>query len=120
MALLAMYSMALLCVFVIEQPQNSQAENHPRLASLFERYSIFRSGIWGANYANDTNCSAKRHWLYSNDSMLLQRLSDQAGHLAKEKRDALTVNLVKKQKRADGSWTWSGDRSTLKASQYLV
>lgn len=119
-ALLAMFSMAFCSVFLLEQPQNSQAENHPRLQELFDRFQIFRCGIWGANYANDNNCSAKRHWLYSNSAMFLQRLSHLAGHLPGEKREQLTVNLVKRQKRSDGSWNWTGDRDILKASQCLV
>ena len=117
-ALLAYFSLALLCRFVLEQPGGSAAEIHPRLQQLFNKYSIFRSAIWGANYANDDNCTPKRHWLYGNDRMLLHRLSVAAGYMSKERMQELTGNLVKKVRKENGTWSWSGRKDALQASQY--
>ena len=120
MALLATFSLALFCRFLVEQPGGSQAEIHPRLQQLFSKYSIYRSAIWGANYANDNNCSAKRHWLYGNDAMLLHRLATAAGHLSKDKMVQLSGDLVKRVKKDDGTWSWTGKADALKASQCPV
>ena len=66
------------------------------------------------------NVLPKGNWLYSNDSMMLERLSAQAGHLSKEILASFAGNKLTKRKRnADGSWTWSGNKDILKASQFL-
>eukprot|EP00435_Cladocopium_sp_Y103_P051629 s2440_g16.t1 len=116
-ALLAYFSLALLCRFVVEQPGGSAAEIHPRMQQLFDKYSVYRTAIWGANYANDNNCSPKRHWLYGNDRMFLQRLAVAAGYLSKEKMQELTGDLVKRVRKEDGTWSWSGRKDALQASQ---
>ena len=117
-ALLAYLSLALLCRFVLEQPGGSAAEIHPRLQQLFNKYNIFRTAIWGANYANDNNCTPKRHWLYGNDRMLLQRLAVAAGYMSKGRMQELTGDLVKRVRKEDGTWSWSGRKDALQASQY--
>ena len=116
-ALLAYFSLALLCRFVLEQPGGSAAEIHPRLQQLFNGYRIFRTAIWGGNYANDNNCTPKRHWLYGNDRMFLQRLAVAAGYMSKERMHELTGDLVKRVRKDDGTWSWSGRKDALQASQ---
>ena len=118
--LLIMYSMSQLSRILLEQPQNSMLFQHPRVEVLFREYPLWRTEIWGGAYGNPEECTAKRHWLYSNDSMMLERLSAQAGHLSKEVLASFAGNKLTKRKRnADGSWTWSGNKDILKASQFL-
>ena len=51
---------------------------------------------------------------------MLQRLSALAGHMTQEERQTLQGgSLVKRSRRPDGSWVWSGDKSKMTASQML-
>ena len=116
--LLAIYSLVKKCWFIIEQPQGSCAQLHPRLAELLRLYEIFMTGIWGGKYGIEG--TPKRHWLYSNNRPVLQRLSALAGHMTQEERQTLQGgSLVKRSRRPDGSWVWSGDKSKMTASQML-
>ena len=116
--LLAIYSLVKKCWFIIEQPQGSCAQLHPRLAELLRLYEIFMTGIWGGKYGIEG--TPKRHWLYSNNRPVLQRLSALAGHMTQEECQTLQGgSLVKRSRRPDGSWVWSGDKSKMTASQML-
>eukprot|EP00435_Cladocopium_sp_Y103_P034766 s2702_g9.t1 len=104
--LLAIYSLVKGCWFIIEQPQGSCAQLHPRISELLQKYDIFMSGIWGGKYGIEG--TAKRHWLYSSNRSVLKRLAALAGHMTKEEREALQGgSLVKRVRRADGSWSWT-------------
>ena len=75
-------------------------------------------GIWGGKYGIEG--TAKRHWLYSSNRPVLKQLAALAGHMTIEERTALQGgSLVKRVRRTDGSWSWSGDKSKMKASQFL-
>ena len=116
--LLAIYSLVKGGWFVIEQPQGSCAQLHPRISELLRKYQIFMAGIWGGKYGIEG--TAKRHWLYSSNRTVLNRLAALAGHMTTEERIALQGgSLVKRVRRPDGSWSWSGDKSKMKASQFL-
>ena len=76
------------------------------------------TGIWGGKYGIEG--TPKRHWLYSNNRPVLQRLSALAGHMTQEECQTLQGgSLVKRSRRPDGSWVWSGDKSRMTASQML-
>lgn len=118
-ALLALYSLSRGCLFAIEQPQGSCAQLHPRLSDLLRMYDIWHSAFWGGKYG--TEGTAKRHWLYSNGRTFLHRLNSLAGHMSVLERESLRgESLVKRVRNSDGTWSWSGDKDKMKASQFLV
>jgi len=97
---LAIYSLVKKCWFIIEQPQGSCAQLHPRLAELLRLYEIFMTGIWGGKYGIEG--TPKRHWLYSNNRPVLQRLSALAGHMTQEECQTLQGgSLVKRSRLMD-------------------
>lgn len=121
-SLLCYYSASLFCRFVVEQPQNSQACDHPRVASLFEQLAVRRAAIWLGAYVDDgVDATPKRLWLYSTCAGLLENLQRAAGSLTPEQREKLSSgsSLTKRQRRDDGSYMWSGIKETMNASQNL-
>lgn len=116
---LLILSVAYGCRFLLEQPQGSKAEEHERLVELFRAYWIFKGAIWGGAYAdNRAMSSPKRHWLYSNDDKLLSELGLAAGRLTGQELAEMTgPPLVKKQKREDGTSSFTGNKDALKESQ---
>ena len=120
-ALMMYYSLACGCRVLLEQPNGSKACLHPRLETLLNSYPIFQTGIWGARYAQDTNCTAKRHMLYCNDGTLLHRLNVAAGYMSTSEREGLTGEpLVKRTKKDDGKTTWSGVKKHCLPASNLV
>lgn len=119
MTLLMFYSLAKKCRFLLEQPGGSALPLHPRVSSFFERHYVWNASIWGGVYADVlSEATPKRHTLWSNDFHLLQRLHWTAGYMSKSDMQNLTgERLCKKQKTANGEW-WSGDKETLKKSQW--
>ncbi|CAK9038692.1 unnamed protein product, partial [Durusdinium trenchii] len=85
------------------------------MQSFFAQQYVYTTSIWGGAYANDpSEATPKRHVLYSNDPVLLSRLTTCAGHLTQEQLRALSGEpLVKKQKKADGTRTWQGCKETM-------
>ena len=74
-------------------------------------------GAWAAAAEQGT---PKRHWLWSNDKMLLRRIEAASGRLSGEALAALSgPSLTKKRKREDGTTCWSGQKNAMKASQHL-
>lgn len=123
MAMLLAYSLSLGHRFLLEQPAGSSAEWHPRLAELFKAVMVWRTGIWGGYYAQegDPNATPKRHRLWSNDSELLVRLSAAAGSMTGDQLANLQGQpLVKKYRKEDGTFGFSGVKDTMKKSQKLV
>lgn len=116
---LLIFSIAYCCRFLLEQPQGSKAEEHERLVELFRKYWVFKGAVWGGAYSEDrSSATPKRHWLYSNDDKLLEELGLAAGHLTgKELAEMTGAPLVKKQKREDGSSSFTGNKDVLKQSQ---
>ena len=120
-ALLTYYSLSQGCRVLIEQPQGSLACEHPRLEVLLRELGLYQASIWGGTYCQDaTRSTPKRHVLYSQDYHLLSRLQAAAGYLSAERLAELRgPSLVKKQKRADGTYSWSGNKAEMKESQNL-
>ena len=118
-ALVMWYSLAMGCVFLLEQPHGSLCELHPRMALILAAIQIFKCGIWGGLYASDrSQATPKRHVLYSNDEKLLRELSMAAGHMTKEDMSSFTGDpLVKRQKREGGGESWSGVPGVMTNSQ---
>ena len=105
--------------FLLEQPSGSQLALHPRVEQVFQAIPCWRVGMWGGAWApSSAQGTPKRHWLWSNDKMLLRRVEAAAGRLSGEALAALSgPALTKKRKRADGATCWSGDKTSMKASQ---
>lgn len=69
----------------------------------------------------DPNATPKRHRLWSNDSELLVRLSAAAGSMTGDQLANLQGQpLVKKYRKEDGTFGFSGVKDTMKKSQKLV
>ena len=116
-SLLIYYSLARNCRWLLEQPQGSAAELYPRLQEIFSRYDIFKAGIWGGAYADAKDTATpKRHWLYSNDEMLLRRLSLAAGVLSKEELAEFGGEPTMKKSRKGEKDTYTGVKANLEAS----
>ena len=83
-----------------------------------EKYWVYWTGIWGGLFASDVaNATPKRHWLWSNDETLLQRLSQAAGKMSGECRKNMQGEaLVTKYQKKDGSAGFSGSER-MKSSQ---
>ena len=97
--------------FLLEQPWQSRAPDHPRMQALFSWYNVFVArifhGIFGASTAKPQN-------LWSNDEALLMRLWLQAG---KRPNTSSGEELVKRQMLPDGRIRWTGNKEKLKSSQ---
>lgn len=117
--LIILYSMAMGCRWLLEQPGGCVLCLHPRLQSLFHSAKIFVSGFWGGAYASSREeATPKRHVVYSNDCRLLREISMAAGHLTRSQLEEFNgAPLTKRQKRPDGSIAWSGNGETLTQSQ---
>lgn len=113
------YSLSFGARFLLEQPQGSKAEVHPRLESLMKEHRIYKQGVWGGAWADDrSQTTPKRHILYSNDIKLLRELGLAAASLKKEDLNKMCGEpLTKKIKKADGTTAWTGDKQRLSASQ---
>lgn len=117
---MVIYSLSASCRFLLEQPQGSLAPLHPRLEPLMQEHRIYKQGVWGGAWADDTaTTTPKRHLLFSNDIQLLRELGLAAAHLSKDELNNMCGEpLTKKTKRADGSTAWTGDKQRLSASQW--
>ena len=114
-SLLIYYSLARNCRRLLEQPQGSAAELYPRLQEIFSRYDIFKAGIWGGAYADaKATATPKRYWLYSNDEMVLRRLSLAAGVLSKEELAEFGGEPTMKKSRKGEKDTYTGSQQILK------
>ena len=103
---------------VLEQPRNSKAPLHPRLEQVLEELPFYETSIWGGKYADNPQTSTpKRHSLFSVDKCLLQKLSDYAGTMTAEELQAFETTLVKRRRKDDGSYSWSGNEN-MKQSQF--
>lgn len=122
--------MVLVCAFalskslriLVEQPQHSSLELHPRFAELWEWTLWFRSAFWGGAYAlgatEQATASPKRHWIWSNDRTLLHRVSIAAGRLNAEQLQQLQNKPLTTRKRdATGKVVWTGEREAMRQSQ---
>lgn len=118
-ALLVYYSLSFLCRFLLEQPQGSSASDHPRLSHLFATQRVWTQGIWGGAYAWDKGeATPKRHTLWSNDLRLLRELQLAAGHMSRQELDQFQGDpLVKRVRRDDGTYAWTGIKDRLSKSQ---
>lgn len=121
MALVIWYAVSSAMRILLEQPQHSAAELHPRLDEVFQGLTIFKSGMWGGYYSSDPSQSTpKRHWLYSNDRMMLERIFNVAGRMTADQLAQLSGPALTTRKRnADGKLVWSGVKKTMSASQCL-
>lgn len=110
-----------LCILV-EQPQHSSLELHPRFVDLWGWTPWFRSAFWGGAYAlgaiEQESASPKRHWIWSNDRTLLRRVSIAAGRLSGEQLQQLQNKPLTTRKRdATGKIVWTGEREAMRQSQ---
>lgn len=119
-SLMVIYSLSFAARFLLEQPQGSKAEVHPRLEELMTEHRIYKQGVWGGAWADDrSRTTPKRHILYSNDIQLLRELGLAGASLSKEDLNKMRGEpLAKKTKKADGSTAWTGDKQRLSASQW--
>lgn len=87
-----------------------------------DNYYVWKTAIWGGYFADSPETATpKRHWFYSPDFQLLDRMEKEAGHMSKPELAALSGDrLVKKRKTEDGNSVWSGDKDLMKQSQLLV
>lgn len=117
---MVIYSLSFACRFLLEQPQGSKAEAHPRLESIMQEHRIYKQGVWGGAWADDkSKTTPKRHILFSNDVQLLRELGLAGACLSKEALNKMCGEpLPKKIKKADGSTAWTGDKQRLSASQW--
>lgn len=105
--------------FLLEQPQNSYLEVHPRMQSLFELFHVYFCQIWAGAYAEvKPEASSKRTNLWSNDEEMLVRLEGASGHLTRSQLDEFGRSLVSKRAKTDGTVGFSGN-SAMKESQLL-
>ena len=117
-SLLMYFSCAWGCRPLLEQPRNSRAEIHPRLQQAFYDLNVYQASIWGGKYSDaPSQSSPKRHSLYSTDGELLKRLEAFAGGMTGEELQAFGEDgLVKRQRKEDGSYAWTGN-DRMKQSQ---
>ena len=103
--------------FLLEQPQGSMAEEHPRLRLLMRSFiRIYSAAIWHGIYGG---ASPKRQKLYSNCFQLLMHIKGRAGHVVPGTFQSLRgPDLVTRKRRVDGTMAWTGNEQ-LKSSQYL-
>lgn len=121
MTLVMYYSLYMRARFLLEQPHHSALSLHPRMSYLMDHYNVWRTAIWGGYFADSPETATpKRHWFYSPDFQLLDRMQTEAGHMSKPELAELTgARLVKKRKTSDGNSNWSGDKELMKKSQLL-
>lgn len=122
MALVMWHSVSHGSRFFLEQPAGSALALHPRVAELFQKIPTWRVGMWGGAWAAAAEQGTpKRHWLWSNDEMLLRRVETAAGRMSGAALAALCgPALTKKRTREDGTKCWSGQKVSMKGSQRLV
>lgn len=107
------------CRFVLEQPQGSFLEHHPRMSWLFTFLNLVRAAFWGGAFAaSPESASAKRHILWSNDPPTLKAVETAAGHLSKSQLESFGMSLVNKKRRQDGSMAFNGN-GNMRGSQLL-
>ena len=122
MALVMWHSVSHGSRFLLEQPAGSALALHPRMEEFFGAIPSWRIGMWGGAWAASVEQGTpKRHWLWSNDQMLLRRVETAAGHMSGPALAALCgPALTKKRTRDDGTTSWSGQKTSMKQSQHLV
>lgn len=108
------------CRFVLEQPQGSFLEHHPRMSWLFTFLKLVRAAFWGGAFAaSPESASAKRHILWSNDPPTLKAVETAAGHLSKSQLESFGMSLVNKKGGKMDQWP-SMEMATCEAPSYLV
>ena len=109
--------------YLLEQPANSEAPNHPRVDAFFNAHWVFQGSMWGGAYAigaqEELHASAKRHWLWSNDPEIIREIQQAASSLSRSDLDKLKQPLTARKRDASGNVVWTGLKDNMKQSQNL-
>lgn len=109
--------------FLLEQPANSEAPNHPRIDAFFNAHWVFQGSMWDGAYAlgaqEELHASAKRHWLWSNDPEMIREIEQAATSLSRSDLDKLKQPLTSRKRDASGNVVWTGLKDNMKQSQSL-